>query len=120
MSPGATSRYSQISFARAGWALPLKILICASMVSGRVSVELLVAVENLLLDPPPRLVVQRVGDVPERPVLPLLARHRDEQTVGSLDDLDVADHEAVVEDHRDERFELLFLDGEDSDVRDVH
>ena len=35
--------------------------------------------EHLLLEVLPHLVVQRMRDVLERPVLPLLARHRDEQ-----------------------------------------
>jgi lysophospholipase L1-like esterase len=74
----------------------------------------------ITLDPPPRLVVQRMRDVPERSVLALLARHRNEKPVGPLNDLDVANHEAVVEDDGNERLELFFFDREDPDLRDIH
>src|SRR5512135_1550012 len=53
-----------------------------------------------LLDHPPGFVVQGVRGVPVRAVLRLLARHGDEQAGGPLDDLEVADDEAVVEDDR--------------------
>src|SRR6185436_16496872 len=76
--------------------------------------------QDLLLDPSPCLAVQRVGDVTEGAVLPLLARHRDEQSARAADDPDVADHEAVVDDDRDERLQLLLIDGEHPDFGDLH
>src|SRR5262245_22141296 len=76
--------------------------------------------EDLFLDASPCLVVQRMSDVAKRPVLPLLARHGDEQPVSTLDDLDVAHHETLIEDDGDERLELLLLNGEDPDLRDIH
>ena len=74
--------------------------------------DLAVLGDDLLFELAPRLVVQRMGDVAKRPVLPLLARHRDEQAVRALDDLDVADDETVVEDDRDEGLELVLVERE--------
>ncbi len=56
----------------------------------------------------------------ELAVLLLAARHADEEAVPALDDLDVVDHEALVEDDRHERFELLLLNRKDLDLCDLH
>src|SRR6185436_947199 len=45
--------------------------------------------EDFLLQVLAHLVVERMRDVLEGPVLALLARHRDEQALGPVDDLDV-------------------------------
>src|SRR5215210_7151243 len=50
--------------------------------------------EHLLLQVLAHLVVERVCDVLERAVLALLARHRHEQALGAVDDLDVGHDEA--------------------------
>ena len=76
--------------------------------------------EHLLLEVLAHLVVERMGDVLERPVLPLLAGHRHEQALGAVDDLDVGHHEAVVEDDGHERLELLVVYRDDLDVGDLH
>ena len=54
------------------------------------------------------------------PSLRFLRRHRDEQPLGSVDDLDVGHDEPLVEDDRDERLELLVVHRDDLDVRDLH
>src|SRR5262245_45022326 len=82
--------------------------------------DLAVLLDDPLFDLAPGLGVERMSDVAERPVLAPLARHGDEQSARALDDLDVAHHEAVVEDHGHERLELLFLDGKDSHLGDFH
>src|SRR6187455_3476190 len=64
---------------------------------GRLRHLLLVDREDLLLQVLPHLVVERMGDVLERPVLPLLAGHRDEQPLRPVDDLYVRHHETLVE-----------------------
>src|SRR6185295_8686394 len=56
----------------------------------------------------------------ELAVLLLPAGHADEQPLAALDDLDVVDHEAMVEDDRYEGFELLLLDRKDLDLCDLH
>src|SRR5207244_1147966 len=63
---------------------------------------------------------QRMRDVLERPVLPLLAGHRDEQPLRSVDDLDVRHDEALIEDDGYERLELFVIDRHDLDVCDLH
>src|SRR5882672_5942336 len=79
-----------------------------------------VAGQDLVFDFFPRLVVQRMGDVAERAVLPLLARHRNEQPVGAANDLDVADDKAVIDDDGNEGLELLLVDRKHPDVGDLH
>src|SRR6185503_10458332 len=64
----------------------------------RVSHLLAVDSEHLLFQVLPHLVVERVCDVLERPVLALLAGHGDEETLRPVDDLDVRHHEALIED----------------------
>src|SRR5262245_3515747 len=76
--------------------------------------------QHPVLDLLPRLVVQGMRDVPERPVLPLLAGHRDEKAVDSVDDFDIAHHEAVVDDDGDKRLQFVFVDREDADIGDLH
>ena len=69
----------------------------------------LVRPDHGLLDHLSGLVVQGVRRVPVRAVLRLLARHGDEQAGAPLDDLEVADDEAVVEDDRGVPFQLLVV-----------
>ena len=76
--------------------------------------------QDLVLEVLPHLVVQRVGDVLESAVLPLLARHRHEKPLRTMDDLDVRHDETLVEDDGNERLELLVVDRDDLDVRDLH
>src|SRR5512142_2423684 len=80
----------------------------------------LVLGEDDALHPLPRLGVERVGDVLERAVLPALGGHRDEQPGVPVDDLEVPDHEAVVERDRDVGLELVLADREDADLGDLH
>src|SRR4051812_1622999 len=56
-----------------------------------------VGVEDLLFHHRARALVQGVGDVLEGSVLAALARHGDEETGVAADDLEVANHKAVVE-----------------------
>src|SRR4030065_613109 len=59
---------------------------------------------------PPRIQPPAwLGGVPVRSVLRLLARHGDEQAGVPLDDLEVADDEAVVEDDRGVPLQLLVV-----------
>src|SRR5207344_2143992 len=76
--------------------------------------------EDLLLEILPHLVVQGMSDVLERSVLALLARHRNEEALGSVDDLDVGHDEVAVEYDRDEGLELLIVHRNDLHVRDLH
>src|SRR5688572_20209271 len=92
-------------------------LLAASRLLGDL---LLVHREDLLLEVLAHLVVQRMCDVLERPVLPLLARHGNEQPLRSVDDLDVGHHERLVKHDRYERLELLVLHRDDLDVCDLH
>ena len=61
-----------------------------------------------------------MSDVLELAALALAARHADEQAVLALDDLDVVDHEAPVENDRDESADLFVTRGIDPDVGDLH
>ncbi len=61
-----------------------------------------------------------MSDVLELAVPLASTRHADEQSVAALDHLDVVHHEAVVEDDRDERLQLLLVDRENFDLRDLH
>src|SRR5438093_7162410 len=54
--------------------------------------------EHLLLQVLAHLVVERVRDVLERSVLSFLARHRHEQALRAMDDLDVGHDEALIKD----------------------
>src|SRR6185295_16982023 len=108
------------AFRPASFRLRRPVVVPAARARAHFPKPLLVPREDPLLDAPPRLAVERMRDVAEGPVLPLLARHRDEQPGLSADDLDVADHEAVVDDDGDERLELLLIEGEHPDVGDPH
>ena len=81
---------------------------------------LLIHRQHLLFEVLPHLVVERVRDVLERSVLALLARHRHEQALRTVDDLDVGHHEALIKHDRDEGLELLVVHRDDLDVRDLH
>src|SRR2546426_3623586 len=82
--------------------------------------DFLISGQHLVFDHLARLVVQGMGDVPERAVLPFLAGHRDEQAVVPVDNLDVADHEAVVNDDGNESLQFFFVDRKDPDLGDFH
>src|SRR5688572_22326760 len=81
---------------------------------------LLVHREHLLFQVLPHLVVERMRDVLEGAVLALLARHRHEQALGTVDDLDVRDDEALIKHDRYEGLQLLVVHRDDLDVRDFH
>ena len=76
--------------------------------------------QDLFLEVLTSLIVERMGDVLESPVLPLLAGHGDEEALRPVDDLDVRHDEAVVEDDRHESLQLLIVYRDDLDVGDLH
>lgn len=76
--------------------------------------------QDRLLDLGAHFAIERVSDVAEGSVFSLLARHSDEEAGISVDDFQVSDDEAVVEDDSDVRLKLIFVDGEDFDFGDFH
>ena len=65
-------------------------------------------------------LVEWVSDIAELAVFALFTGHGDEKTASTLNNLNVADHEAVVDCDGDVGFELVFIDREDFDLGDFH
>src|SRR5262245_19256141 len=82
--------------------------------------HLAVLLDHEILDLAPRLAVNWLGYIAESAVRPFFARHRNEQAVDALDDLDVTDDEAAVDDDRGEGFQFVLAHGEHSNFRDDH
>src|SRR5688572_81250 len=116
---GAPRHRSDREDVRGGFRCPQMLLDRLRQIP-RLSQDFIIFRQNPVLYHLPRLVVQGMRDVPKRPVLALLAGHRDEQPAVPMDDLDVAHYEAVIEDDGDERFQLLLIHRKHSDVSDFH
>src|ERR1051325_3957435 len=63
--------------------------------------NLMIFRDDFLFDHPPSLVVDRMSDVFIGSVLALFTGHRDKEPSGAMDDLQVPDHETMVEGDRD-------------------
>ena len=84
------------------------------------SEDFLILADYSLLDHGSGFLIDRMGDIFMGAVLSLLAGHRDKIPASARDDLDVSDHEAVIECDRHVSFELLLIDRKDSNIRELH
>src|SRR5258706_552005 len=80
--------------------------------------------DYLFFKHPARVVVDRMSDVLVCPILALLAWHRHKKTCGTMDDLQVAYHKAVIQRDRNISPKFILVDRKDPDFgnghRDLH
>ena len=76
--------------------------------------------EDGVFDMVTSFLIEWVSDIAKLAVFALFTGHCYEKAASALDDLDIADDEAVVECDGYVGFELIFVDGEDFDLGDFH
>jgi len=76
--------------------------------------------DNFFLKHPARLVIDRMSDILVGPILALLTWHRHKKPRGAVDDLEIADHKAVVKRDRNVSPKFILVDRKDPNLGDMH
>jgi hypothetical protein len=74
----------------------------------------------LLFDHPAGFVVDRMSDILVSSVFAFLAGHRHEIPAGAANDLEISDHKAVIQGNSHVSPELVFVDGKDPNLGNLH